>query len=54
MTQGEPDDCLMPFEILHVALVFLGGGARFEGAEIAALAGLRVELAGIKPVFAGL
>ena len=45
---------LMPLEILHVALVLLGGRARLEGAEIAALAGLRIGLAGIEPVFAGL
>jgi hypothetical protein len=44
----------MPLEILHIALVLFGGGARLEGAEIAALAGFRIELAGIKPVFAGL
>jgi hypothetical protein len=43
---------LMPFEVLHVALVLFGGGARFEGAEIAAFAGFRIELAGIEPVFA--
>jgi hypothetical protein len=35
----------MPFEILHGALVLLRSRARIEGAEIAALAGLRVQLA---------
>jgi hypothetical protein len=45
---------LMPLEILHGAFVLLGGRARFEGAEIAALAGLRIHFTGIKPVFAGL
>src|SRR6185437_7958303 len=45
---------LVPLEILHVALVLLGRGARLEGTEIAALAGLRIDLAGIKPVLARL
>jgi hypothetical protein len=45
---------LMPLEVLHIALVLFGCGARFESAEIAAFAGLRIELAGIEPVFAGL
>src|ERR1700742_4427693 len=44
----------MPLEILHVAFVPLCRSARLEGAEIAALAGLRIDLAGIEPVFAGL
>src|ERR1019366_10202871 len=43
---------LMPLEILHGALVLLRGRARFEGAEIAALAGFRIDLAGIEPVLA--
>src|ERR1700687_418336 len=34
----------MPLEVLYGALVLLGCGARREGAEIAALAGLRIEL----------
>src|SRR6478735_11029533 len=45
---------LVPLEILHVALVFFRRRARFEGAEIAPLAGLRIDLAGIEPVFARL
>src|SRR5882757_9017821 len=40
----------MPLEIPHLALVLFRSRARFEGAEIAALAGLRIELSGIKPV----
>ena len=44
----------MPLEILHGALVLFSGYARFEGAEIAALAGLRVQFSGIEPVFARL
>jgi hypothetical protein len=43
----------MPLEILHVALVFLGGRARFERSEIAALARLGVDLPRVEPVFAG-
>jgi hypothetical protein len=43
----------VPFEILHGALVLLRRGARIEGAEIAAPAGLRILLARIEPVFAG-
>src|SRR6266516_3786129 len=45
---------LMPLEILHVAFVLFGRRARFEGAEIAALAGLRIHLSGIEPVLARL
>src|SRR6478752_2631102 len=43
---------LVPLEILHLALVFLGCRARLEGAEIAAPAGFRVHFAGIEPVLA--
>src|SRR6201989_2303518 len=45
---------LMAFEVLHRAFVLLGLGARLEGAEIAALAGLRVDLARIEALAAGL
>jgi hypothetical protein len=34
----------MVFEILNCALVFLGGGAGFEGSEVPALAGLWILL----------
>src|ERR1041385_3141511 len=44
----------MPFEVLHLALMLLGGLARREGAEISAPAGLGIDLAGIQAVFAGL
>jgi transporter family-2 protein len=44
----------MPFEMLHGALVLFRRGARFEGAQIAALARLRIDLARIEPVLAGL
>ena len=43
----------MPLEVLHGALVLLRRRARFERAEVAALAGLRIDPAGIEPVFAG-
>jgi hypothetical protein len=43
----------MPLEILHVAFVLFGSRTRSEGPEIATAAGLRVHLAGIKPVLAG-
>ncbi|HZE53186.1 MAG TPA: hypothetical protein VE111_07960 [Bradyrhizobium sp.] len=42
----------MPLEILHRALVLLGGGTRLEGAEVAALAGLRISFPGVEPVLA--
>src|SRR6266581_8290877 len=41
---------LMSLEILHVAFVLFGCRARLEGAEIAPLAGFRIDLAGIEPV----
>src|SRR6266511_6054635 len=44
----------MTLEILNGAFVFLGRCARLERAEIAAPAGLRVDLARIEPVAAGL
>src|SRR6476620_5445776 len=40
-------------EVLHLALVLLRRSARLEGAEVAALAGLGIGLARVKPVFAG-
>src|SRR6185437_4389856 len=42
----------MALEVLHLALVLLRRGARLEGAEVAALAGLGIGLARIEPVFA--
>jgi hypothetical protein len=33
----------MPLEVLDFAFVFLGGGARFECAEIFSFAGFRVR-----------
>src|SRR5437773_7688655 len=47
---GANGQALMPLEILHVALVLFRSRPRFEGAEIAALAGLRIHLSGIEPV----
>src|SRR5205085_5526543 len=44
----------MPLEILHRALVLFRRRAGFEGAKVAALAGFRVDFAGIEPVFARL
>ena len=43
----------MPLEILHFPLMLLRRRAAVEGAEIAALAGLGIELAGVEAVFAG-
>jgi hypothetical protein len=45
---------LLPLEILHGALVPFGRRARFEGTEVAALAGFRINVSGIEPVFARL
>jgi hypothetical protein len=39
------------FEELHRALVLLGSLARLERAQIAALAGLRILLPRVQPVF---
>jgi len=44
---------LMPFEVLHCALVLLGGCARLKGAEIATLPGLGIDLSRIEPILAG-
>lgn len=43
----------MPFEILNLAFVLLGGFAGVEGAEVAAAAGLFIFLARIEAVFSG-
>jgi hypothetical protein len=43
----------MPLEILHRLLMLLRRRAVLEGAEVAAFAGLGVELARIEPVLAG-
>ena len=43
----------MPLEVLHLPLVFLGGGARIERAEIAPLARARIDLARIKSILPG-
>ena len=40
-------------EVLDLALMLFGLGARLEGAEVAAFAGFRIDLARIEAVFAG-
>lgn len=40
----------MPLEILDLALVLLGSRLRFEGAQIAALACLRIFLTRVQPI----
>src|SRR5262249_3853969 len=52
--QGKRISASMPLEILHGALVLFGGRTRFERAEIAPSTGLRIDLARIEPVLAGL
>src|SRR5258705_2785883 len=44
----------MPLEVLHGAFMLFGRRARLEGTKIPLLAGLRIYLAGIEPVLAGL
>src|SRR5215469_17873434 len=41
-------------EVLHLAFVLLGGLARFEGAEVPPLPGLRILLPGVESVPTGL
>ena len=43
----------MPLEVLHRALVLLGGGSSFEGAKISTAFGLGVELPRVQSIFAG-
>jgi hypothetical protein len=43
----------MPLEVLHRALVLLGGGSSFEGAKISTAFGLRIELPRVQSIFAG-
>ena len=40
----------MSLEILHRAFVFFRGRSRIKGAEVLALAGLRIFLPGVKPI----
>ena len=53
-TAGDENKILVPgstrLEVLHFPFVLLGSGSRPERSEIAALARLRVPLAGIQPV----
>jgi hypothetical protein len=42
----------MPFEILYGTLVLFRCRTGLEGSKVAALAGFRVDFAGIQPVFA--
>jgi len=44
---------LVPFEVLHGALMLFGGSARLEGAEVATLPGLGIDLTRVEPVLAG-
>src|SRR5882757_4465585 len=46
-------DASVPLEVLYGAFMLLGRRTRFERAEIAPFAGLRVHFARIEPVFAG-
>lgn len=39
----------MPFEVLHCAFVFLGGGEGFEGTKISAFSRLRILFPRIEP-----
>jgi hypothetical protein len=43
----------MPLEVLYLALVLLGGGSSFEGAEVSMALGLRIELPRVQSIFAG-
>ena len=40
----------MPLEILDLAFVLFGRRPALEGAKVAALAGFRIDLAGIEPI----
>src|SRR5687767_7721841 len=44
---------LVVLEVLHRSVVLLGFTAGGEGAEVAALAGFWIDLAGVEPIFAG-
>jgi hypothetical protein len=43
----------MPLEVLHFALMLLGGSPRMKGAEVAALAGSRIDFPRIEPKLSG-